>query len=232
MVAAVIRAVVFDIDQTLWDFHASRKNALRACLALLRHRATSEVVDRWTIDDLQTRFDRIESQAKNLALARIRAASLREAANEAAPLDPQLGNDLHELYLDHRHSTREPYADVIPALGRLRAAGLQLGLMSNGNSKIDLLGLEGWWDAIVLASEHRVAKPNPAIYQITADQLGREPTELVCVGDDPDKDVAGPQRAGWRAVWNRRDGQELPADITPDATVELLTELPDLIRQW
>ena len=85
---------------------------------------------------------------------------------------------------------------------------------------------------VPLASEHRVAKPNPAIYQITADQLGREPAELVCVGDDPDKDVAGPQRAGWRAVWNRRDGQELPADITPDATVELLTELPDLIRQW
>jgi len=231
-VIGVIKAVVFDIDQTLWDFHATRINALTGCLGLLRERATREVAQRWTVDDLQARFDRLETSARNTALGKIRTASLKEAANEAAPLDARLGIDLHELYFDTRHAAHEPFPDVVPALHQLRDAGLQLGLVSNGNSNIERLGLDGWWDAIVLAPEHGVAKPHPAIYEITAGQLGRDPSELVCVGDDPDKDVAGPQRAGWRGIWNRRDNEELPSGVIPDATVELLTEIPQLLRQW
>ena len=228
----VIKAVVFDIDQTLWDFHAARKHALAACLGLLCERATSQVVASWTIDELQARFDRIEEMAKHSALGRIRTASLREAANEAAPLDAKLGQDLHDLYFAVRHAAHEPFDDVIPALTALRESGLKLGLVSNGNSQIERIGLGGWWDTIVLAPDHGVAKPHPEIYRITADRIGCEPCELVCVGDDPEKDVAGPQRAGWHGVWNRRLEEELPAGINPDATIELLTELPDILTAW
>jgi putative hydrolase of the HAD superfamily len=50
----------------------------------------------------------------------------------------------------------------------------------------------------------------------------------VYVGDLPQIDVVGAQRAGLRAVWVTTDGIEL-GDVHPDAVIHCLTELPDVL---
>jgi len=231
-VPVLIQAVVFDIDQTLWDFHSLRRAALAACLELIQHRSSERHVKAWTIDDLQARFDLIEAVTSGQQLASVRTRSLQEAADEAAPDDPTLGRELSDLYFEHRHGPASPFPDVLPALRELREAGYKLGIVSNGNSHLDRIGLGGLWDDVVLGPDHGLAKPDPAIFRLVESRLGCDPAETVCVGDDLERDVRGPQEAGWRAVWNRRANEVLRPDIEPDAVVEILTALPGILGRW
>ncbi|MCP3938928.1 MAG: HAD family hydrolase [Actinomycetia bacterium] len=228
----MIQAIAFDVDQTLWDFHTHREAALRACLILVLDRATEQIASRWTIEDLQARYDRIEISAPGERLASIRRESLSDAAEEAAPGDPDLGDDLTELYFSIRHGPAEPYADAIPALTDLKAMGLRLAIVTNGNSDLDTLGLTDLFEAVVIGPNIGMAKPEPRIYAEVERLVGVDASSLVCVGDDPHRDVAAPQRRGWKGVWNDRGIEELPNSVLPDATVQLLTELPSVVESW
>jgi FMN hydrolase / 5-amino-6-(5-phospho-D-ribitylamino)uracil phosphatase len=228
----VIHAIAFDIDQTLWDFHAIRRDALAAVLVELRARATTEHLVDQSIDDLQRRYDTLEAQHAGSQLAQIRRMSLAEAADEAAPGDANLGDDLVDMYFSIRHRSGEPYPDVAPALEALSNAGVRLAVVSNGNTDLDGLGLAHYFETVVLAPEVATAKPEPTIYRIVEDRLGLDAAAMVCVGDDIINDVVAPQRLGWRGVWNRRSAEPLPEGCTPDATIEHLTDLLPLVASW
>ncbi len=230
-----VTAVAFDIDQTLWDFHAVRIEALRAVASLFAERATiprDQLVPLLETDSLQARYDRLELQRPARQLAAIRGLALAEAAAEIAPGDERLPADATELYFRHRHAPRSPYPDTIPALTELRDSGLRLAIVSNGNTDLQAMGIAHFFDEVVLGPRVGTAKPYEEIYRLVERGLGVDAAELVCVGDDVDKDVCAPQRFGWRGVWNRRDAQATPPDCSPDATVELLTELPAVIDGW
>jgi putative hydrolase of the HAD superfamily len=71
------------------------------------------------------------------------------------------------------------------------------------------------------------AKPDPVIFQAAARALDVTPAEVAHVGDDPELDVLGAQRAGMLAVWLNRGGASWPfAERRPDLTITRLDELP------
>ncbi|MCB0989817.1 MAG: HAD family hydrolase [Acidimicrobiales bacterium] len=227
-----IQAVAFDVDQTLWDFHSHRRAALVACLELLCNRATCEAPWAWSIDDLQARYDRIEASAPGERLATIRHESLVEAAAEAAPGDNSLGDELTDLYFSIRHGPASPFDDATQCLDRLAGMGVRLAVVTNGNSDLVGLGLAEYFEVIVVGPDIGMAKPEARIYAEVSKRLAVTPSELVCVGDDPVKDVAAPQRLGWKGVWNDRKVVTLPPDVRPDATIEHLAELPPIVARW
>lgn len=227
-----IQAVAFDVDQTLWDFHSHRRAALGACLELLRSRATCDAPASWSIDDLQARYDRIELSTPGERLATIRYESLVEAAAEAAGDDDSLGDELTELYFSIRHGPASPFDDACDCLEQLSGMGVRLAVVTNGNSDLVGLGLAGYFEVIVVGPDIGMAKPEARIYAEVSNRLGVTPSELACVGDDPVKDVAAPQRLGWKGVWNDRKVVTLPPHVTPDATIEHLAELPPIVARW
>lgn len=95
-------------------------------------------------------------------------------------------------------------------------------------------GLDRHIDGV--ASSHDVGwrKPHRAIYERALALAGCEPTEAFMVGDRLRADVWGAQRLGLRAVWRRPKSNVPQADIevTPDAAVEELTELPAAVGAW
>jgi len=90
------------------------------------------------------------------------------------------------------------------ALAALRAAGLATGIVSNFDSRLhnilEGLHLAAWLDLVVLPSEARAAKPDPAIFAFALSRLGIGPAQAVYVGDDLQHDVAGARAAGLRAI--------------------------------
>lgn len=231
----MVKAIAFDIDQTLWDFHAVRIEALHSVGRLFGERATIDehlLPELLSPESLQARYDRLEVERPPTQLAEIRRLALTEAATEIAPDDAALAQDATDLYFAHRHAPRRPYADAGPALVALAAAGLRLAIVSNGNTDLAAMGLDHHFEEIVLGPSEGTAKPHAQIYRLVEHRLGLDPSDLVCVGDDPDKDVCAPQRFGWRGVWNRREAHATPPKCRPDATVELLTELPAIIEGW
>ena len=86
----------------------------------------------------------------------------------------------------------------------LRASGVATAVVSNFDSRLPAI-LEGHrltalLDAIVLPIHARACKPDPAIFRAALDVLGCEPAEAACLGDDPEKDLAGARALGIRAI--------------------------------
>jgi putative hydrolase of the HAD superfamily len=146
------------------------------------------------------------------------------------PQTSSLGvEELTEALLDALHF--RPFPDAAPALAALRAAGMQLAVVSNWDcslrSVLGQLGLAGAVDAIVVSAEVRAAKPDAAIFKAALGQVRRDPREAVFVGDSFETDVLGARAAGLRALLLEREGRA-PAEAPPD--VERIFSLHDLLE--
>jgi HAD superfamily hydrolase (TIGR01549 family) len=114
----------------------------------------------------------------------------------------------------------ELYEDALPVLEELRAAELQIGLVSNGirdltefvaHHRLDV-------DAIVDSRTHGRVKPHPTIFRAVLELLGVAPAEAVMVGDSLEEDVEGARALGMRALLVDREERH------PDAA-DRLTDL-------
>jgi putative hydrolase of the HAD superfamily len=96
----------------------------------------------------------------------------------------------------------ELFEDALPVLEELRAAGLGIGLVSNGirdltefvaHHRLDV-------DAIVDSRRHGRVKPHPTIFQAALELLGVDAADAVMVGDSLEEDVEGARALGLRAI--------------------------------
>jgi putative hydrolase of the HAD superfamily len=240
----VIEAVLFDGDQTLWDFEKVMHQALTAVLAELRLTRPGLLADALTVADLQADRNDVamELHGVEFNLAHLRrlgfARSLRRlhdghdgggGVGAAGTDDDALAAQLTASYFDHRD--REPALcdDTLPCLRALRP-GYRLGLLSNGSRLPEAVGLGGFFETVVFAQDHKVAKPDRGIFAVVETQMGIAPGSAVLVGDHPLNDVVGAKRSGWRAVWldRRGEGPYLPpvgCCEEPDATITSLGQL-------
>ena len=97
-----------------------------------------------------------------------------------------------------------PRSGAAQALAMLRAAGLATGVISNFDGRLRGvladLGLASLLDEIVLASDARAAKPDPALLRAALLRLRCAPDEAALVGDDPARDLEPARRLGLLAV--------------------------------
>ncbi len=119
--------------------------------------------------------------------------------------------------------------DVIPALGRLRAAGLRLVVVSNANGRLraafDRIGLTRHLDDIIDSSEVGYEKPDPAIFRLALARAGAEPARALHVGDLYHVDVVGARAAGVRALLLDPAGLYGDCDCPRIATMQGLASL-------
>ncbi len=220
------RAVVFDLDDTLYPEVDYARSGLRHCGAWLeRHEGM------WG------------AAASLLALLdEGRRDRLFDAVLEARGRhDPALVRALVARYRTHPPKIRL-YSDVLPALRRLRAAGVRLGLLTDGwlhqqQAKIDALGIRPMFDAVVCtdAMGREAWKPSPAGYARVERELGLRAGALVYVGDNEEKDFVTARARGWLTVRvARRDAYRARGCPSPahraHATIEGLEELIDTLE--
>ncbi len=131
------------------------------------------------------------------------------------------------------------FADTRETLAVLRERGYRLGLLSNTwwaadwhNADLAAHGLAGMLDELVYTSDLPHSKPHPSVFQEVASRLAVVPEECVMIGDRQLDDVAGARAVGMRGIWRRNDSGFPTSDVTPDATVDALAELPSLLRSW
>lgn len=135
------------------------------------------------------------------------------------------------------------YPDVPDVLALLRGAGLRLGLVTNAFAPMRLrdrelaqLGLPPeTFDCRLSSADVGYLKPHPAIFEAALDCLGVRSDEAVFVGDSLETDIAGAQNVGMRGVL--RAGPEtsrLPDDLSipPDAVIADLADLPAVLDAW
>ncbi len=103
-----------------------------------------------------------------------------------------------------RFAVEMPAAEQV--LTQLKDEGYQLAIVSNGGHDTRLntirgLGIETYFDEIISSGLVGFNKPQPEIFQITAERLGVQPAQCLYIGDHPVNDVQGATEAGMHALW-------------------------------
>lgn len=228
----VIKAILFDLDDTLWPIGPVIARAETHMHAWLQQHVPS-VAERFSIEALRARRLQLlkESPHYRIDMVGLRHAGLLEAFQhceaDCARVDEAM------TVFNRLRNTVDLYDDVRPVLPRLSSQWL-LGTISNGPADLSAIGLAHHFRASVAAWRFGCGKPDPKIFHGACELLGVKPQEAVYVGDDPALDVEGAQQAGLTGIWLDREGRHaaglLPGHIEPDAICANLYEVEHWLR--
>jgi FMN hydrolase / 5-amino-6-(5-phospho-D-ribitylamino)uracil phosphatase len=230
---STIRAITFDLDDTLWPIWPVIERAEKALLVWLSEHAPMTAAlfaSSTAIREIREDTHQMILKTKpHLAhdLSAIRLESIRLALYRAGD-DPMLAQAAFDVFFEARHSV-EFYADALPAIQAI-ALRYPLISVSNGNARLDKVGLAPYFQAAVSASRFGVSKPDAKIFYEAARLAQVSPQHMLHVGDDANLDVLGALSAGMQAVWLNRHGQAWPHQgAVPTLEITSLAELTDCL---
>lgn len=128
-----------------------------------------------------------------------------------------------------------PFPFLIEVLSALRQQGYLLGIVSNGlgtfqTRAIEGLGIQDYFEVILISEIEQVRKPQAEIFHRAVKQLGVAVGKSVFVGDHPEADIMGAKNAGMRAIWKRSLYWEKAKEA--DAIIDELNEIPRILQQF
>ena len=225
-----IKAISFDVDGTLWDFEDALLRGLEAALREVRLIDPEGTVG-LTVECLDEAWvvERDRQQGKITDLVELRYDAMRRAFADIDTQDRVLARRATTAYVEERNRKNVPFDDVVPGLDALHGM-YKLGTLTNGSMRPERLGLEKYFEFIVMSVEHGgIEKPDPRIFEIAVREANCQPHELLHVGDHIEYDVRGANDAGVRSVWLNRDGVSPSPDVKPDVEVTTLQELTNAL---
>ncbi|WP_448507662.1 HAD family hydrolase [Immundisolibacter sp.] len=227
MPALPILAITFDLDDTLWAIDPVIERAEQRMHAWLAEHYP-RLPERYSPADLRALRDGIVDTRPELAhdLSALRRESLALAAQHCG-YGREVADGAFAVMWQARNEV-ELFADVLPVLTEL-SGRLTLGGLTNGNADIVRIGLHGLLRFCITAREVGVAKPHPAIFDAASAAAGVPASQVLHVGDDPQRDVHGARAAGMRTVWVNRDDHAWPGGPPADAEVHDLFGLLELL---
>jgi len=208
-----IRAVAFDLDNTLWDVDPVLVRAEERWFQWLRENCP-RIPERLSLDDMRTARMQLAAREPHKAhdFTYLRIASLAQHARECG-YDERIAEAAFEIFITARNQL-DLYADVGPGLHRLRAR-YALATLSNGNADLSRIGVADFFSVSLNARGVGAAKPDRRCFERLVEDLHLEPQEVIYVGDDPLLDVEAARTAGLATAWMNRTGQTWPATVRP-----------------
>lgn len=230
-----IRAVLFDLDDTLIAFDAVTEKSWRQVCSEHESHAGSitgtslaaeiRVHSEWFWSDPE----RHRSGRLNLIDAR---RTIVTRAFAALGLHESDAITLADRYSQVRFDNIHLLEGASEVLARLAARDIPLVLVTNGDSagqreKIRRFDLARYFRAILVEGELGFGKPDPRVYETALGFLGIDASEVCMVGDNLTWDVGAPQQAGIRGVWIDRKSEGVPRDggVTPWRVVRRISEV-------
>ncbi|HZD51456.1 MAG TPA: HAD-IA family hydrolase, partial [Woeseiaceae bacterium] len=207
-----IRAITFDLDDTLWE------------IAPVIRRAEAELW-RW----LERHCPAVPAKFSAQAAMELREQVLEEHADRCHDfrflrrttlcrmLDacgyPDAFIDAGFEVFNRFRNRVELYPDVLPALNIL-AKQFRLIAVTNGNADLQAIGIRHLFADAVSAADVGAAKPARQIFDEAVRRAGVLPEQVLHVGDHPECDVEGARGAGLCTAWVNRAGGPWPEHLT------------------
>jgi putative hydrolase of the HAD superfamily len=219
----MIRAIIFDLDDTLCDYAGARARGLDAAAALLVQPAAREQFIARYLEAEPRLFRAFANREIDLETYR------RRRFAEAAPREPadETLKRANDAYMSEANGRATLFPDALRTLSTLADRGYVLALLTNGPSdgqrvKLEASGLLKAFDHLFISEEIGAAKPSREAFARVARALGVSPAECLMVGDALDVDIVGARAAGMQAIHLRRGALE---DASGDE-IRSLDELP------
>ena len=226
----MIRAVLFDLDDTLFDHSYCARAALEgvraahACFCALPA-ATVESAHSRILEELHPDVVTGKLPLDDARIERFRR--LFETAGVVAdvPLAASAAAQYRRGYLESWRVVE----GAIAVLSELRRRGVAAAIVSNNlleeqRDKVRYCAIEPYIDALVVSGEIGISKPDPGIFEVALRRLGIGAEDAVMVGDSWAADVVGASAAGIRPIWFNR--HNLPTPASPTGVLVLQTLEP------
>ena len=217
-----VRAVAFDLDNTLWDVEPVLERAEECLAAWLQQHCPRITLSR---EQMRAAREQLACREPHKAhdLSYLRVTALAAHAREHG-YDERIASQAFEVFLAARNEV-EIFQDVAPALGRLRRR-YALASLSNGNADLARIGLRHVFTVSLNARQIGAAKPQRRCFERLSQELLLPAAEIAYVGDDPQLDVTAARAAGLRTVWMNRRALLWPPHLPfPDLTVSDCAQL-------
>jgi putative hydrolase of the HAD superfamily len=193
----MIKAVLFDLDQTLIDFLGMKKEAskkaakamIKAGLRLDRRKAGKQLFEFYLKHgiDSDTAFERFIKKMHGKLDYKILAAGIN-------------------AYLSSK--LIGPYPNVRHTLRKLKKKGIKLGIVTDAPAlkawkRLNAMGLDDFFDIVIAYEDTRKKKPHKLPFSLALKQLKLQPQDVLFVGDNPERDIKGANMVGMKTAFAR-----------------------------
>lgn len=221
-----IRAVLFDLDDTLHDDTYAFTTAAQEVAAEVAadHGIDALALKRAYIAEAEGFWHRLTTNELRTKLSQWRTTMWGNALRSVGLDDSRLAERSANNYNVYRKKYFALFPGALDLLRTLKAADMKLGLLTNGVSethreKIALLQITEYFDAIFLADEVGMIKPDPLLFAHACTKLRTPPSESAMVGDRYERDIAGALEAGLFTIWVNVRNERLPKDARPPGAI-------------
>lgn len=245
MSGARIRAVVFDVGNTLW--FAARPDA--AAFRRLQAERLRPLLDRWgtvlpcaveevvaDVHDTGDEWERVERERGTFREVDI--PFLLRGALAARGVDITVEQAIEawrETWILERHFGVQLYPDTLDVLRELKAAGVLIGINTNRPCTAEMhlpglidMGIGEYVDAAVCSGDTGYCKPHRSTFELVLAKLGVAAGDAMMVGDGAAIDMRGGKAMGMTTVWKLNGRYDAPSCPDADHEIHDLAELLSL----
>ncbi|EEL81869.1 Hydrolase (HAD superfamily) [Bacillus cereus AH1271] len=215
------KAMLFDLDDTLLD--------------------RDKAVDKLFLLVLEKCYEDVSDTIKNNMLLKFKEYDKREYGNsdktivleslfdEFAPEYRLPCNYIQNFWNENFPKCFSIDQNTIHFLNHIKKH-LKVGIITNGSTqrqtaKIINTNLNNYFETIIISEEVGFSKPDKRIFELTLNKLNVQPDDVLFVGDDLEKDIAGPQNANIKGVWFNPQKIKNTTKIQPYAEINTLDSL-------
>ena len=232
------RNFLFDLDQTLLDFHASEYKALGIVLRANGLVFSDEIYRAFKAYNKALWLELEKGTISRTELFTMRFRDVFRRCGGADHLDPLAVNEafirtmsVNGVLMDGALEFVKKIREGIPDARIYIASN---GATINAKGRIASTGLGGYIDGLFVSEDMGVAKPAAEFFDICLEQIGEPRSSCIMIGDSLSSDMLGAKNASLASVWFMPSGdiEDAVKRYDIDYTASSFDELYEVLQRW
>ena len=223
----MIKAVIFDLDNTLLDFMKMKSMAVDSAIQGMIEAGLP--------------IDPIEAREKIFKIYDEKGYEYQEVFDEL--IISELGSINYKIlasgivaYKKAKEASLILYPFVLQTINELSKMGLKLGVVSDAPSReawirLCTVNLHHIFDAVVTFHDTGYHKPSPEPFKKIVERLDVIPEECIMVGDWPERDVVGASKVGMKTAFAKYGDTFETIDSGADYDLDNISELVQIVEK-
>lgn len=223
----MIKAIIFDLDNTLVDFMKMKARAIDAAILAMID-AGLDI----SFDNAKKEIDTIYKE-QGIEYQKVFDLFLNRVIKR---VDYRILAPGIVSYRKAREAELKPYPNVYPTLLNLIKMGLKLGIVSDAPQqeawlRLAYLNFHHLFDTVVTFEETGVRKPNPLPFNTILSRINVAPSESIMVGDWVERDIIGAQQIGMKTAFAKYGDTFNTKEHTADYELIDISEIISIVKK-